>query len=225
MTNLRSTILSKPSKGSSRIKSRRSWAQCVDDRLTWLMAVSWVPPRVWQVMVVLIQHADTDGFSQVGSKVLQNSTNLRKADVLAAFAEAVDMGLLALESTQRGQPRWLILEGGEPSDASPLVKDYILEEIRALKGLTSREILVLEAMVDIGFCHSDQRLRITHPLLEARIPSVRGSGLVDVLCRLRQKGYLIKEERGYGVKKPAVYRLALPISPEHGQQPVPFPVR
>ena len=190
------------------------------------MAVSWVPPRVWQVMVVLIQHADIDGFSQVGAKVIQKSTNLRKTDVLAAFTEAVDMGLLALESTQGGQPRWLVLEGGEPSNASPLVKDYILEEIRALKGLTSREILVLEAMVDIGFCHSDQRLRITAPLLEARVPSVCGPSLVGVLCRLRQKGYLIKEERGYGVKKPTVYRLALPISPDdHRQPPIPFPVR
>ena len=206
--------------------SQRSWAQCLDDRLTWLMGVPWVPSRVWQIMVVLIQLADSDGFSQAGPRVIQKSTNLAKSDVLAAFTEAVDMGLLALESTEAGRPRWLILEGGEPSEASPLTKDYVLEEVRQLKGLSSRELLVLEAMVDIGFCHSDQRLRLSNPLLEARIPSVCGRSLVDVLCRLRQKGYLIREERGYGVSRPAVYRLALPVVPDqYGQPPIPFPVR
>ena len=206
--------------------AQRSWAQCLDDRLTWLMAIPWVPSRVWQIMVVLIQHADSDGFAQVGSNVIQKSTNRSKSDVLAAFTEAVDMGLLALESTSGGRPRWLILEGGQPSDSSPYIKDYVLEEIRHLKALTSRELLVLEAMVDIGFCHSDQRLRVSNPLLHARLPSICGRSLIDVLCRLRQKGYLIKEERGYGVSKPAVYRVALPVAhDEHDQPPVPFPVR
>ena len=206
--------------------AQRSWAQCIDDRLTWLMSVPWVPPRVWQIMVVLIHLADSDGFVLAGPRVLQKSTNLGKSDVLAAFTEAVDMGLLALESTEAGRSRWLILEGGEPSKASPLTKDYVLEEVRRLKDLTSRELLVLEAMVDIGFCHSDQLLRVSTPLLKARLPSVSGSNLVAVQGSLRRKGYLIKEERGYSFSKPAVYRLALPVTQnDRGQSPVPFPAR
>ena len=223
MAKLRSDALSRSRKGGNQIRSQRSWAQCVDDRLTWLMAVPWIPPRVWQVMVVLIQHADSGGFAQVGANVIQKSTNLCKSAVLAAFTEAVDMGLLAFESTSGGRPRWLILEGGQPSDSSPLIKDYVLEEIRHLKGLTSRELLVLEAMVDIGFCHSDQRLRVSNPLLHERLPSVCGRSLVDVVYHLCRKGYLIKEQRGYGVK-PAVYHLALPVVQDE-QSPVPFPVR
>ena len=207
---------------TSQMGHSRTWAQCLDDRLTWLMSIRWVPTRVWQIMVVLIQHADPDGFAQVGAKVVQKSTNLHEPDVLAAFAEAVDMGLLVLDSTSAGSPRWLILEAGEPSKSLPALKEYLLAEVRRLPDLTNQELLVLEAMIDMGFCHSDRLLRVSVPIMQVRLPRIQGHSLINATSRLRQKGYLIQEERGYRVK-PAVYRLVLPVVRDGSQAPVPFP--
>ena len=192
----------------------RSWGKRLDDRLRWIMGIQGLPPPVWQVMVVLIVSATTEGVTRDGVHALRTKTGLDIALIHAAVSDAETIGLINRMSTPR--QRWQLMEGLAPQDPLPLFKTALLQRIRYIRGLRDHEYRLLEAAVNVGFSWSDGLLYFTYRQLGTYLPSFDNLKIRRTILHLKKKQRLIEVKqgkRGYAGKRPFVYRLVLDPEP------------
>ena len=182
------------------------------DRLKWVTTqLPYAPARVWQVTVVLIRYADSRGRAFPSIRTLQRATDLDHGEVVEALDEAVALKVIRHDGTSEyGTDAWVIIEGQELPDPLPLFTKGVVDRVRGM-GLTDRQLIVLEAMVDIGYRYADSSIHFTIGQLRRRLRGrYEPKQLRDTLHSLRTAGYLSLMERGYGDARPRVYQLHFP---------------
>ena len=201
--------------------SERSWGYRTRDRLDWVMSsLAVLPTPVWQVMMVLIQHADNTGRTFPSLRTIRDSTDLAPAQIELALADAEALDLIRPAGlSDYGTPAWVLQEGQKLPDPLPLFTKAVNDKIRVLlPHVGALQYILLEAMVDIGYRWMDNTIHTTTKQLLQRLPGFTAEQLRDCLHRLCSTPYITRLKKGYG-DRPSIFQLEFSAVAEAARGP------